>query len=261
MPALSASQTAFSRCHFAKGCNDENFGEVGGSGHDGGDGGRGTGRFGRPRRRHDLRHGVENITWLQNWNTAAGSSYDDGSSTTDGRMSWSSAVAWADNLVHGGYSDWRLPTMEDTGAAGCNFSFAGGTDCGSNVQTMSGGTVYSEMAHLFYETLGNKAYCPPGDDLCAGAPQDGWGLKNTGPFNNMLSDGYWFGLQYAPQSSHAWFFLTGSGRQGIAGTSGGLYAVAVRHGNVAAAVPEPQTLVLTMLALAAAMVAHRKRPL
>ena len=37
------------------------------------------------------------------------------------------------------------------------------------------------------------------------------------------------------------------------------YAVAVRPGDVAAAVPEPQTLALALLALGATVVARRRR--
>ena len=90
-----------------------------------------------------------NITWLRNANV-------------NGQMAWADANAWAANLVVGAYSDWRLPTMIDTGAPGCDFSLAGGTDCGYNMQTKTGTTVFSEMAHLYYVTLGNKAYYAPG---------------------------------------------------------------------------------------------------
>jgi hypothetical protein len=73
-------------------------------------------------------------------------------------------------------SGWGLPTMTDIGNDGCNFSYSGDTDCAYNVQT---GT--SEMANMFYNTLGNLAYWPPGDASCAGGPQSGWGLTNTVP--------------------------------------------------------------------------------
>ena len=66
----------------------------------------------------------------------------------NGAQNWSTANTWANNLVFGGYSDWRLPTMIDTGASGCDFSYAGGTDCGYNVDTAT-----SEIAHLFHVTL------------------------------------------------------------------------------------------------------------
>ena len=40
-----------------------------------------------------------------------------------------------------------------TGTSGCNFAYTG-TDCGYNVNTSTG-----EMAHMFYTTLGDKAFC------------------------------------------------------------------------------------------------------
>jgi Protein of unknown function (DUF1566)/PEP-CTERM motif len=198
------------------------------------------------------------ITWLKNWNQAVGSSYDT-ISPGSGRMTWTNAKAWADNLVWGGFDDWRLPTMIDTGTPGCNFSDAGGTDCGYNVQTKIGATVFSEMAHLHYVSLGNKAYCPPGDATCAGGPQLGWGLVNTGPFTNKQPGGYWSGLEYAPDPQSAWGFGTGTGRQGYYGQGYGLYAVAVRPGDVAAAVPEPQTWALLTLGVTGLLVARRRR--
>ena len=45
-----------------------------------------------------------NLTWLQDWNLAKTSGYD-----SDGLMTWNAAMAWAEQLQHAGYSDWRLP--------------------------------------------------------------------------------------------------------------------------------------------------------
>jgi hypothetical protein len=69
---------------------------------------------------------VLNITWLADWNYAYTSGYaaaNEGGTLTvtadlwmstrvspDGRMGWEAAMAWAANLVFGGYDDWRLPT-------------------------------------------------------------------------------------------------------------------------------------------------------
>lgn len=178
-----------------------------------------------------------NITWLRNANV-------------NGPMTWDSAVAWAAGYSFGGYNGWRLPTMVDTGTPGCNLSYAGGTDCGSNVQTTSGSTVYSEMASLWYDTLGNKAYCPPGDSSCSSHPL-GWGLSNTGDFLNFQSYVYWSGMEYAPNTTNAWNFNTNFGNQGGGYKYYQLYALAVRPGDVAGAqVPEPATLVLALVALA-----------
>lgn len=113
-------------------------------------------------------------------------------------MTWDAAMTWANTLVVGGVGGWRLPKVVDTGAPGCDLSYAGATDCGYNVQTAS-----SEMAHLYYETLGNLAYCWPGDTTCAAGPQTGWGLTNTAGFRNVQSGGYWSDTWYAPNATYA----------------------------------------------------------
>lgn len=200
---------------------------------------------------------VLNITWLQNWNQAVGSSYDTAVPGT-GWMTWTTAQAWADDLVWGGFDDWRLPALLDTGAPGCDVSSAGGTDCGYNVQTMSGGVVFSEMAHLWYETLGNKARCTPGDAAC-NTPQPGWGLTNTGPFINMQSRVYWFGLDFAPAPPRAWTFDAWDGWQDpFALQENLLNAMAVRPGDVAA-IPEPGTWAMLTLGLTALLAVRRRR--
>ena len=68
---------------------------------------------------------------------------------------------------------------------------------------------------------------------------------------------YWSGTEYAPDPSGAWFFRTDRGLRSYGGKSVGLYAVAVRPGDVTASVPEPQTLALVLLALGATAVARR----
>jgi hypothetical protein len=84
-----------------------------------------------------------NVTWLQDANYANTSGY-----AAEGRMSWNAAVAWAEQLTYGGYSDWRLPFNVDTGPQGCDFGYFG-KDCGYNVQTKVGATVFNELASLF----------------------------------------------------------------------------------------------------------------
>lgn len=184
------------------------------------------------------------ITWLRD-------------ADVNGLMEWDTAKTWADTLVVGGVGGWRLPKTVDTGAPGCDFSFAGGTDCGYNVDTAS-----SEMAHLYYVTLGNLSPCPPGNPTCSGAgvPQPGSGLTNTGGFQNLDPTYYWSGTEYAPSPGLAWQFVTIYGYQHFQCSSGfGAFAMAVRPGDVAA-VPEPQTYAMLLLGLGAVLLAARRRP-
>jgi hypothetical protein len=225
---------------------------------------------------------VLNITWLRNANAGAGSIYDDlgsfggveNGTTTDGRMTWTNAVAWANSLngtaAVGGTTGWRLPTMIDS--PDITYSTAGGTDAGYNVRTKNGiatqyqqgQTVYSEMAHLWYSTLGNKTYCPPGNTYCSGAgtPQPGWGLTNTDDFQNLQANGYWSGLEYWPNTSSAWLFLTDDGYQtSHSKTTNSWYALAVRPGDVPvpAAVPIPATVWLMLSGIGALGAAARRK--
>lgn len=78
-------------------------------------------------------------------------------------------------------------------------------------------------------------------------------------FTNVQPDLYWSGTELTP-GSLAWFFHTGRGFQLDGDEDLQLFAVAVRPGDVAAPVPEPQTLALALLALGATVVARRRRP-
>jgi hypothetical protein len=124
-------------------------------------------------------------------------------------MTWGTANTWAASLNFNGITGWRLPTVVDTGPLGCDQAFAG-TDCGSNVQTGSATTtVYSEMASMFYDTLGNKARY----DAFGNLNQPGWGLTNTGLFSNISVACCWSGTGYALDSNAASHFSFGDGHQ------------------------------------------------
>ena len=177
---------------------------------------------------------VQNITWLQNWNT-------------NGPMDWTTANNWANNLVYGGFDDWRLPTANTTASSNCSANFNPG---GGLPQQYAGfNCTGSEMGHMFYNEFGATA----GQSILAGS-----NAANLALFTNVQSNVYWSSPEYAPFPDSAWYFATDLGYQSVFDKNLVFYAVAVRPGDVAASVPEPQTLALVLLALGATVVARRR---
>lgn len=196
-----------------------------------------------------------NITWLANANAGAGSAYDDvgalNDTTTDGKMSWVNATAWAGNLSIADainnitYDNWRLPTVIDTGLPGCDYAYSG-TDCGYNVDTATG-----EMAHLFYQELGNKAAFGE-----TGLSYPYFGLGNTEPFINLQAEKYWAGVEYVIGSGEAGYFNFYTGGQLYGSVDYGMYALAISPGDVAA-VPETDTWIMLLAGLGLVSVATK----
>ena len=156
-------------------------------------------------------------------------------------------------LNYAGHKDWRLPTLNPSDTSCSDNFYPGG---GFSQQYYGYGCTGGELSHLFVTDLGNKAHesvlNPTGDT----AEQ----IANLALFSNVQSDAYWSGTEYAPLPHLAWLFYTSYGYQDYDGKDYALYAVAVRPGDVAASVPEPQTLALALLALGATVVARKKRP-
>jgi len=163
---------------------------------------------------------------------------------------WESQMNWAAGLNAPGVltyninpgltvnwsADWRLPQMVDTGTSGCDWAYSS-TDCGFNVYTATG-----ELAHLYYDELGNLGYLD-----ASGNYQPGSGLSNTGPFFRLQPGSYYYGTKYAPFPDGVWYFNFHNGFQaaGVDDEYSRLFAMAVRSGHVtAASVPEPGTLLL-----------------
>ena len=140
-------------------------------------------------------------------------------------LNWDAAKAWAAGLTVGTFSGWSLPSADPA--------------CGTIF-----GCTNSQMGELYYTALGNVAFGP---------------LSNTGPFKNLQSFVYWSGTEYAPFPIYAWYFVTYDGVQGAFHKVFGLYALAVRPGDVAA-VPEPGKVALLLVGLGAMVVVGR-RPL
>jgi hypothetical protein len=107
------------------------------------------------------------------------------------------------------FDDWRLPITDE-----------------SHV-------VNSEMEHLNWDSLGNNGY----------------GLQNTGPFDNLQASKYWSGTRAFPYGEdeptrYYWAFRFTSGMQFGEYAHDDCAALAVLPGDVAARVPEPSTMLL-----------------
>jgi len=164
---------------------------------------------------------VQNITWLQNWSTTAA-------------MSWAAANTWANNLVYGGYSDWRLPAANTTATSNCSDNFAPGG--GFPNQYFGFNCTGSEMGYMFYNYLGGKA----GESVLTQGSDTQLEKANFALFTNVQPFAYWSGTEYAPNPIIAWYFDNSIGRQANAQKNDFfLSAVAVRSGDVVAPVPLP----------------------
>ena len=145
---------------------------------------------------------------------------------------WQNQVNWADALSvtfgSNTYTDWRLPTTVDGPWV---YGYDGTTTGGYNITS-------SEMGHLFYTELGNKGYAATDGTY----PQPGWGLTNTGDFQNLQPNVYWSGTEYVATSSYAWLFYADYGYQDFVYKGVGGYAIAIRPGLAVA--PEPMSMIL-----------------
>lgn len=186
-----------------------------------------------------------NITWLRDANPFRNGGM------RGGELDWNDASNQAVHSYALGISGWRLPSMVDTGNMGCDLSYSGGTDCGYNVQLS-----LSEMAHLFYVTLGNLPSCPVGTtDPTKQCLQTGWGLTNTGLFIDMQKYDYWTEVEYAANLTKAWSFNMDFGFQYYSDKQyGAVFSMLVHDGDVGTSnnsIPTPSSICLVLASLIA----------
>ena len=116
--------------------------------------------------------------------------------TMSGKADWPTLVKAFAQLEIKGVKGWHMPSFGDP-AALCDYSATGGTNCGYKPDPAS-----SDMAHMFYVTLGNK-----------GSPDAGYGLVNTGPFVDFRPWVYWTRTKYPDITGEVWSFQMKEGRQ------------------------------------------------
>ncbi|MCL4777170.1 MAG: hypothetical protein KJ054_06645 [Gammaproteobacteria bacterium] len=203
---------------------------------------------------------VLGITWLQD------ASFAGTAMTLDDAASWTASL----DPYGSGITGWRLPVIrfpiDGDESDDFDTSYIGTEDWGDNISapgTFFAGSTSSEMAHMFYNTLGNKSACDPIlSTVSSCVPQAGWGLTNEGPFSNILADGNWTGSLFAPDedyvdaADHFWVFDLGVGDQYALFVYGAtpleISAWAVHDGDVGtpvSAVPTPAAVWLLGSAL------------
>jgi hypothetical protein len=157
------------------------------------------------------------ITWLQDANYAMTTGF-----APDGLMTWETSMNWAENLIFGGFRDWRL--------------FNADPKCGINTFNCT----TSELGHLFYNDFDITA----GESILSAT---GAGFDNFNLFINVQSThAYMSGIEQA--SNAAYDFRTRDGSQSISNKSGLDYGWAVHDGDIGN-IPEPSTIVIFALGL------------
>lgn len=172
-----------------------------------------------------------NLYWLKDANAAQTSGFDG-----DGAMTFAQATAWIDSLntaSYLGFNDWRLPgALPVNGVAyDDTLSFDGSTDGGYNISAPGSafaGTTASEMAYLYYNSLGNDGYydltgTPTG---CAGVSP--FCLTQTDNFANVQASFYWSGDAFTGTATWGFRFQDGQQTAGSNTITG--FAWAVRDG-------------------------------
>jgi len=126
---------------------------------------------------------------------------------------WSVQMTWAAGLkssltynidpaaytVTWGEDGWRLPRTVDSSEY--TEGDDGSTLAGYNITS-------SEMGHLYYEELENLGMYDT-----SGVEPSGWGLENTGDFNNLVKNYYWSATEHAGDMDTAWNFDMNDGGQ------------------------------------------------
>ena len=172
---------------------------------------------------------VLEITWMANANyTGTPSNWDNATSSVASLNPYGSGI-----------QGWRLPATNQTNDNTSDDhveSYIGTRDTGYNISapgTLYSGSTASEMAHMFYNTLGNKALCDPvlsTETTCSG-PVPGYGLSSTGAFL-ANSGNYWSNTIYTSRNDSRWALDFRFGNQGGLERQYSLYAWPVHDGGV-----------------------------
>lgn len=197
---------------------------------------------------------TRNLTWIADMNLAFTTNYTAPGVRPDKSMSWGAAVQFADNLVYGGFSDWRLPTLNLNDPT-CSDQIT----IGAITVTQGAGCSGGELSGLFTTDLGNQPWSSVLNQVGDTPDQ----IANFALFTGVKEGHYWAstttpcpGYTCVWQYSTFWGTVWADSKE-YSAISGGR-VVLVRDGDVAA-VPEPSTSALIAAGLAGLLAVGRRR--
>jgi hypothetical protein len=195
---------------------------------------------------------TRNLTWISDMNFALTSNYTAPGVGSGGRMNWSAAVKFADELVYGGFSDWRLP-MLNLNDPTCEDQF---TDLVHGFITQGAGCTGGELSGLFGTGLGNR----PNQSVLTQVGDTPDQIANYALFTNVAPFLFWSGTARpeAGIGNRVWLYSTHWGTVWSDRQAEQYRVVLVRTGDVAV-VPEPSTSALLAAGLAGLLVVGRRR--
>jgi len=175
------------------------------------------------------------------------SDFQKSGSTYTGAMTWWGAMAWAEDLQFGGFSDWRLAASNLSSPASSPFNCQSST---ASACAASG----NELGYMFKFDLGGAGGA--GGDRVGNVPS----VLGAVTMNDIQRV-YHSGTQVDSLNSHFFVFGLNGGANGEgAGTDTHLFSAwAVRDGDVGASVPEPASTGLICLGLLALAWSARRR--
>jgi hypothetical protein len=148
---------------------------------------------------------VLNITWLANANLAQSENFGVVGIKEEGFMSLDTANEWVAGMNAADYlglNTWRLPSINPINGSEYNLDWSenGSTDRARNLSAVGSayaGSTASEMAHLYFNTLGNISsrdvygnLTTCGEPAPSGEPAPTC-LSNSGPFSGLTNQRYW----------------------------------------------------------------------
>ncbi|HET9063305.1 MAG TPA: hypothetical protein VFO62_08460 [Candidatus Binatia bacterium] len=191
---------------------------------------------------------VLDVTWLANASLARTETFGvepiNGPETGNlhGLMQFLSAsqyIAAMNDVCYLGFSTWRLPEVAPLNGSTFVEILAndGSADRGYNISapgTPFAGSTASELAYMYYNTLGNLAGVTTSGTprSCQLEPTD-FCLANKGPFVGLIALTYWIGTPYVPNPSGAWAFDQVAGLQNVFGKNLGAHVWPVLDGDLA----------------------------